>query len=70
MPVAESFGRFGRIRFDEEGIRLRHYHRNIVQLALHAADHTKRLAEVHLGMARRVRQRHEDLPIWRFFTRT
>jgi hypothetical protein len=37
-------------------------HREVVQLALDTADLAERLAEVHLGVSRRVRQRHEHLP--------
>ena len=33
-----------------------------MQLALHPADHTERLTEVHLCMTRRMRQRDKHLP--------
>ena len=61
MPVAECLGRLPRIRLDEEGVGVRQRHREVMQLALNAADHPERLAEVHLRMPRRVRQRHEHL---------
>jgi 4'-phosphopantetheinyl transferase EntD len=48
MAVAERLGRLGRIGLDEEGIRMRQRHREVVQLALDPADDAKRLAEVHL----------------------
>ena len=60
MPVAERLGRLGRIRLDEEGVRLRQRHCEVVQLAPYAADHADSLAEVDLRVPRRVRQRHEN----------
>lgn len=35
-------------------------HRKVVQLALNAADHAKRLAKIHLRMPRRMSQRHKN----------
>ncbi len=56
------------IGLDEERIRVRQRHRKVVQLALNAADHPERLAKINLGIARRVRQRHEhrERPVMRF----
>ena len=59
MAVAERLGRLGRIRLDEERIRVRERHREVVQLALDPADLPDRLAKVHLGVARRMRRRSD-----------
>lgn len=54
-------GRLGRVRLDEERVGVRQRHREVVQLALGAADHAERLTEIHLRVARPMRQWHEDL---------
>ncbi len=51
-----------RIGLHEAGVRLRQVQAEEMDLLPHAADHPHRLAEIHLRMARRVRQRHERLP--------
>ena len=62
MPVAERLGRLGRVGLDEERIRVRERHREVVQLALDPANLAEGLAEIDLGVARRMRQGHEHLP--------
>ena len=62
VPVAERLLGLGRIGHHKAGIRVRQVEREEVDLALRPADDADRLAEVGLGMARRVRQRHEHLP--------
>ena len=62
MPVEEGLGRLARIGLHEAGVRLRQVHAEEVDLLPNAADHRHRLAEIHLRMAGRVRQRHEGLP--------
>jgi len=61
LPVAECLGRLGGVGLDEEGVRMRQGHRKIVQLAFDAADHADCLAKIHLGVPRRMRQRHKHL---------
>ena len=61
VAVAERFRRLGRIGHDEDRVGVRQVHREEVDLLLDAADHADRLAEVGLGMARRMHQRHEHL---------
>jgi hypothetical protein len=60
VAVAERFHRLGRVGLDEERIRMRQHHREVVQLAPDTADLAKRLAEIHLGVPGRMRQGHED----------
>ncbi len=55
MRIAKRLHRFGRIGFDEEGIRVRQRHREIMQLAFDAADQAVRIAEIYQGMAQRMR---------------
>ena len=61
MPIKESFRRLSWIGLHERRVRLRHVHAEEVDLLTDAADHSHRLAEVHLRMPRRMRQRHEGL---------
>ena len=61
MAVAERLGRLGRVRLDEERIRVRQRHGEVMQLAPDPADLAERLAEVHLGVPGRMRQGHEHL---------
>ena len=51
-----------RIGLHEAGVGVRQVHAEEVDLLPHAADHGHRLAEVDLGMAGRMGQRHEGLP--------
>ena len=51
MPVAERLGRLGRIGLDEERVRVRKRHREIVQLALDPADHAVRHCRSELPIA-------------------
>ena len=62
MPVEERLGGLPRIRLHEAGVGVRQVHAEEMDLATHAADRGHRLAEVDLGMAGRVGQRHEGLP--------
>jgi hypothetical protein len=50
---------------DEAGIAVRQVHREEVDLTRNAANHSHRLAKVHLGVTRRVMERHEHLPATR-----
>ena len=50
VAVAEGFRRLRRIRHHEAGVRVRQVEREEVDLALDAADHGQRLAEVGLRM--------------------
>ena len=61
MAVAEGLGRLRRIGDDEASIRVRQIECEKVNLAFDAPDDADRLAKVHLGMARRMHQRHEHL---------
>ena len=61
VTVTEGLGRLPRIGLHEDRVRVRQRHREIVQLALHTADHPKALAEIHLGMPGRVAERDENL---------
>ncbi len=61
VTVAECLRRLRRIRLHEDRVAVRQIEGEEVNLAFRAADHGQRLAEVHLGMARRMRQRHEHL---------
>ena len=61
MPVAERFRRLRRVGLHEAAIAVRQIEGEEVQLPRHPADHRPRLAEVHLGMAQRMHQRHEHL---------
>ena len=61
MAVTERFRRLGRIASHEDRVRVRQIHRQKMDLAFHAADHAECLAEVDLGMPRRMHQRHEHL---------
>ena len=61
VPVAERLRRLCRVGHHEDGVRVRQVQREEVDLALHATDDPDRLAEVGLGMPRRMHQRHEHL---------
>ena len=64
MDVAVDPG-LGRCRWigpDEAGVAMRQVEGEEVRLLLDAADHHHRFAEIGLGMAGRVGQRHEHLP--------
>ena len=62
MAFQKRLRRLGRKRDHEAVVRVRQVHRQIVRLALHAADHRLRLAEVRLRLPCRMRQRNEHLP--------
>ena len=62
VPVQERLRRLARIGLHEAGVRLRQVQAEEVNLLPHPADHRDRLAEVHLSVTRRMRQRHEGLP--------
>ena len=61
VPVQEGFRGLARVGLDEAGVRLRQVHAEEVDLLAHAADHTDRLAEIHLGVAWRMSQGHKGL---------
>ena len=62
VAVTERLARLPGIRLHEARVAVRQVHREEVDLLFLAPDHRRRLAEVDLGMTRRVRQRHEHLP--------
>ena len=61
MAAQERLFRLERILLDEARVRVRQVHAEKVELLPHAADHAHSLAEIHLGMPRRMRPRHERL---------
>ena len=61
VPVQEGFRGLARIGLDEAGVRLRQVHAEEVDLLAHPTDHTYRLAEIYLGVTRRMGQRDEGL---------
>jgi len=62
VAVQEGFSGLGGIGLDEAAIAVRQVYDEAVGLALHARDDHQGLAEVALGVARRMGQRHEHLP--------
>jgi hypothetical protein len=46
-----------------KSVRMLEVHRQVVRLLLHTRNHHRRLAEVRLRLARRVRQGHKHLPV-------
>jgi len=62
VAVQEGLGGLGGIGLDEAAIAVRQVYDEAVGLALHARDDHQGLAEVALGVARRMGQRHEHLP--------
>src|SRR5450631_1157057 len=61
VPVAERFRRLCWVAHHEDRVEVRQVHREEVDLALDAADHADRFAEVGLGMPWRMHKRHEHL---------
>ena len=61
MPVAERLRRLGRKGLHERVVAVRQIHDQVVRLAFDAVDDHQRFAEVGLGVARRMRERHEHL---------
>ena len=61
VPVQKGLGALGRVGFDEAGIRVGQVEAEEVDRLPDAADHRHCLAEVGLGMAGRVGQRHKHL---------
>ena len=59
MAVQKRFGVFCRVSFDEAGIRMWHVQTEVMEPDLLAADVPIGFAEINLGMAWPVRQRHE-----------
>lgn len=62
MAVHPGLGGRRRIGADEASVAVRQVEGEEMRRLLDAADHNRRLAEVGLGVARRVMQRHEHLP--------
>ena len=62
VAVEEGLGPLRRVGLDEARVGVRQVEAEEVDLASLAADHRHRLAEVGLGMAGRMGQRHEHLP--------
>ena len=63
MPRAEGLRRLSRIGLNEAPVAVRQIHGKEVDLPLHPADYSQRLAEVGLGVPRVVAQRNEHLPL-------
>ena len=61
MAIAKSLRRFGGIGFDEAAVRVRQVQAKIVEADLLARDIAVRLAEIRLGVAGTMAQRHEHL---------
>ena len=61
VAVEEGLDPLGRVGLDEAGIRVRQVEAEEVDLLPDAPDHRHRLAEVDLGMAGRMGERHEHL---------
>ena len=61
VPLAERLRRLGRKRLHERVVTVRQSHDQVVGLAFDPVDDHERLAEVGLGVARRVHERHEHL---------
>ncbi len=62
MSIQERLGGLGRIGLDEAAVAVGQVQDEVVGFLLHPADDHQCLAEVALGMARRVGERHEHLP--------
>ena len=62
MAVQEGLGGLGRVGLDEATVAVGQVDDEAVGLLLHAADDHQGLAEVALGVARRMGQGHEHLP--------
>ena len=62
MAVQEGLGGLRRVGLDVAAVAVGQVQDETVGLALHPADDHQGLAEVALGVARRVGQRHEHLP--------
>ena len=62
MAVQERPGGLGRVCFDETPVAVGQIQDEVVGLLLHPADDHQGLAEVALGMAWRLGERHEHLP--------
>ena len=61
MAVEEGLDPLGRVGLDEAGIRVRQVEAEEVDLLPDTPDHRHRLAKVRLGVAGRMRERHEHL---------
>ena len=62
MAIQEGLGGLRRVGLDEAAVAVGQVDDETVGLLLHAADDHQGLAEVALGVARRMGQRHEHLP--------
>ena len=62
VPVQEGLGSLRRIGLHEAAVAVGQVDDEAVGLAFHAADDHQGLAEVALGVSRRMGQRHEHLP--------
>ena len=63
MTVQPSFRRRGRVGAHEASVAVRKRHDEEMRPMLHPGDERIRLAKVRPGMAGRMRQRHEHLPL-------
>ena len=61
VSFAKRLRRLGRKRLHERVVAVRQIHDQVVRLAFDAVDDHQGFAEVGLGVARRMRERHEHL---------
>ena len=61
VPVTERLRRLGRKRLHKRVVAVWEIDDQVVRLPFDASDHDQRFAEVGLGVARRMCQRHEHL---------
>ena len=62
VPVQKRLGGFSRIGLRKAAVAVGQVQDEVMHLALHTGDHRQCLAEITLGMARSMGQRHEHLP--------
>ena len=70
VPVQKRLGGFSRIGLRKAAVAVGQVQDEVMHLALHTGDHRQCLAEITLGMARSMGQRHEHLPTRRPRSRT
>ena len=61
MSIQKGFGRFRRVGFDEDGVRVRQVQAEVVNPRLDATEIDVGFAEIDLGTAWGMRQRDKDL---------
>ena len=61
MPIAERLGRLSRKRLHEPVVAVRELDDQVVRFAFDVVNNHQSFAEVGLGVARRMRERHKHL---------